>query len=269
MKESMHLRAVSGGICQDRMAGQDSKGPGSSTSDEGKRMPPAAADIFDYSQFFSLQQTSSAMTAMADVVGPLDRLAVDAIGRSETMPTEPIEIKFMRKGAEKRQLDIIPVAAVALYVFSNRFFEVLQKSGATGWSEYPVCLRSQQGTECPGYRGLAVHGRAGEIVDALSAPAFSLPLFPGCPAMPKLIGYNFEPETWDGQDVFFFTNTFMLVVTRRIADCISKEKFRGVEIKRIDLATRTDLAASQRLDEKGYFDACRAANDHRVLRDFL
>ena len=242
---------------------------GQSGAIDDNRMRDLNPEVFDYSQFYCFRLAKKAVTAFADLSKPSPYERNCAIGRGDIVPSEPIELQFMQRGAENRRLDRIPATDLALYVFSDRFFEMLKRIGATGWSDYPVILRSKQGVECTGYRGLAVHGKTGKIVDSLSAKAVDLPKFPGCPACPALVGYLFEPHSWDGHDICLFENTLRLMITRRVARAIREEKFRGIEMERIDLTTRRDDEVWALLTERGYFDACEASRDHRVLRDFM
>ena len=102
------------------------------------------------------------------------QLSVDAfqLTRGEVPADQPVRATW-RMGSEE-PADIIHTTHVAPKLISARVRELLFDSGFEAWSTYDVELTGKNGESWPGYYGLVVHGRCGEIDEprqtALSPP---------------------------------------------------------------------------------------------------
>jgi hypothetical protein len=71
---------------------------------------------------------------------------------------------------------------------------------------------------------LCVEGRSGPIDDALGERVTLPPPVPGGRAGPGLRGLYFEPDTWDGSDVFAPEGTTPTLMTQDVGRAIERLK---------------------------------------------
>ncbi len=117
-------------------------------------------------------------------------------------------------------------SGLGLVVFSNRVKNLLEEHGITGWKAYPIDLYDKSGGLVEGYSGLGVTGRcgAGEPTKVVKR----LTTYPGG-VFPKYFGYYFDPETWDGSDIFIPDNgSTITMVTERVRNLLKKNKIRHI-----------------------------------------
>lgn len=107
-------------------------------------------------------------------VHPVSGLPADdrAVARDAEAVVNPIELV---EDSGRIPCDLIGTTAVVLMLVSSRFVAVLEENRFTGWVTFPVRIHLRDGTEVPGYRGLAVTGRAGPIDDTLSSASYDCP----------------------------------------------------------------------------------------------
>ncbi len=84
-------------------------------------------------------------------------------GRIDQLPAEPI---FTRLNRGKRFGDLLWTTGPTK-IASDRFVRVLRESGATGYSTFPVTVRTPQGPVDERYHGLVVFGQPGDDCFAL------------------------------------------------------------------------------------------------------
>jgi len=87
-------------------------------------------------------------------------------------------------------------------------------------TRFPVRLGAKNGSPVPGYQGLIVTGRCGDIDKSRSVP-FEKPMGKGT-ASTYYKGLFFEEATWDGSDIFRPAGTGFVFVTQKVKDVLSK-----------------------------------------------
>jgi hypothetical protein len=121
--------------------------------------------------------------------------AVESIILGERIPSEPIEIQPGMGGDEP--WEVIWAHQVGPVAVADAVLDVLRAGGATGWSTYPVIVFDRKGGILSGYSGLAVTGRCGPIDYGRSH------LVGADTLLPDYVGLYFDPDSWDGSDLFF------------------------------------------------------------------
>lgn len=107
-------------------------------------------------------------------------------------------------------LDVVATTSAHPIIVHSRVVELLRANGFTGWFSYPVRLFARGGAEFTGYAGLAVTGRSGAVDRARSRTIMKR--FPRG-EFPVRKGLFFDPESWDGSDLFIpgeVTGVFVL-----------------------------------------------------------
>jgi hypothetical protein len=99
----------------------------------------------------------------------------------------------------KKPSDFIWTTLAIPLLVSERVVTLLRDVGFTGWRTYDVELVDHDGTPIIGYHGFAIHGRCGPLDFSKSVETPTV--FPGG-IFPAWYGLYFEPDTWDGSDLF-------------------------------------------------------------------
>ena len=154
----------------------------------------------------------------ADNVEP--RVALCAYLTGDCGPT-PLPLIHQAGTIEK---DFIQASLMSIKLVTNRFVIALRDGAITGWMTYPVSIQGVRVKQ--EYSGLAITGRCGPIqrhnsigsADSTGPYKFS-------------IGLKWDPDTWDGSDLFVPTGTTFLVATARTIDVMRKRKIKGVMAK--------------------------------------
>ena len=95
---------------------------------------------------------------------------------------------------------------IHLLLISDRFKNLLEENGITGWQTYPIELYDRKGNLGEGYNGFTIIGRAGDMLTFDSPPeefGYS----------PKSEGYYFNVDLWDGTDIFHVRPNFILITS--------------------------------------------------------
>lgn len=128
--------------------------------------------------------------------------------------------------------DLMGTADATVNIVSGRFVSVLRSVAATGWSLFPVELRLKADEPLPGYHGLSITGRAGPVQSELASDVIFRP-FPGSAPAAGKRGWCFEPETWDGSDVFTPDGHAALCVTEPVAEVLRASALTGLRTARM------------------------------------
>ncbi|MBN1206945.1 MAG: hypothetical protein JXB05_18825 [Myxococcaceae bacterium] len=115
--------------------------------------------------------------------------------------------------------------------------QLLRSHGFTGWSLYEVSVRDKQGQLIPGYSGLAITGRCGDIDWSQS---IELPRIRPAGIFPVWKGFFFDPASWDGSDFFMAAGDsgFVLVV-EEVKKAFERAKLRNVGFTPLDQFERS------------------------------
>jgi hypothetical protein len=195
--------------------------------------------VFDYRQFFELGEGSIRGALRVHALGLIPDPV--ALTRGEIEPEEPVRFHHDRGGRLK---DYIGTTWGVLDIVSDRVVAALRDGGFTGWTTYAVEIFDEHGGAVPGFHGLAATGRSGPIVKSLS-PLMHFPVVPGGRPVPQRVGIRFDPETWDGNDVFMPEGTAWKIVTQPVRDALLASKVTNIRLQRI---TEIEMSDSESED---------------------
>lgn len=164
-------------------------------------------------------------------------LGVDAgfaITRGESVPDNPVPIEyFMGRGVPS---DVIFTASAYPIVVHKRVVDVLLDHRYRGWGTYPVRVTGKAGEYHPDYLGLTFNGRCGPPDDSRSEEF--LEQMPARMA-PRLRGLYFDPESWDGSDLFMSSaRVGYQFVLGEVVQALKKAKVKNVEFEALTQVVR-------------------------------
>jgi len=146
---------------------------------------------------------------------------------ADVVPPEPVAHEVTEG---RVAYDFVGTEYVAIKLISDRFVEVLNTGGFTGWATFPVTL-AKPGEAIEGYHGLAVRGRSGPIDDSLSEQIVLPPPVPTGRARSGLRGRYFAPESWDGSDVFVPRDSGWVFMTEAVASALREEEVTNIGLE--------------------------------------
>jgi hypothetical protein len=147
----------------------------------------------------------------------------------EPLPTPAVCDQFLGR----TPYDLVGTGFVALYLLSERVTEALQREAFTGWKPHPAEIRTRAGELIPGYHLLIVTGRCGPI-DKPGFPRAGSGS-PGAhgPAIMTTRGLHFDPNTWDGADIFVPEGAGWIIVVERVRDALKAAKVTNIDLPRV------------------------------------
>ena len=169
--------------------------------------------------------------------GDLD-VETDAFGliRAEVHPAQPLRVDWAM-GRAKPVDPVMWTTFAAPIIIADSVVQILRSHGFTGWSLYEVSVRDKQGQPVPGYHGLAVTGRCGNLDHSMSV---QVPRIRPAGIFPVWKGLFFDPESWDGSDFFMPAQRYGFVfVVEEVKKAFEREKIRNVDFTALDQFERS------------------------------
>jgi hypothetical protein len=154
--------------------------------------------------------------------------------RAEIHPSHPIQVQWAMGGAQP--VEVIWTTHAVPIIVSDSVVQLLRSHGFTGWSLYDVTVHGKQGEQIPGYHGLAITGRCGEID---WSKGIEEPRVRPAGIFPVWRGLFFDPVSWDGSDLFVPTNGNYVCVVEAVKKAIKKAKVRNVVFEALDQFERS------------------------------
>jgi hypothetical protein len=185
-----------------------------------------------FDKIFYLEDSGSKRAFRGDMA-----LGTDTFGliRAEVYPTEPLSVGWAMGSADPGE--VIWTTHAAPIIIADSVVKLLRTQGFTGWSLYPVSVRNKQGQPVPGYSGLAVTGRCGNIDPSMSVQVPRI--FPGG-ISPVLKGLLFDPTSWDGSDFFMpIKRSGYVFVVEEVKKAFERAKIRNVKFEPLDQFERS------------------------------
>jgi hypothetical protein len=158
--------------------------------------------------------------------------AVSDIGNSEAIlkgAEEPRAKLAFRAMKGTRPADLMGTTLLSLRLISQRCADLLLDNRFTGWRTHPVHLRDKRGDAIEGYHCLVITGRAGSIDASRSRIELDPPPVPRGAATYVEIGMYFDPDSWDGSDIFVPQGTTAICVSERVKDAVERERITNVQ----------------------------------------
>ncbi len=117
-------------------------------------------------------------------------------------------------------------------IIADSVVQMLRAHGFTGWGLYELTVQDKEGQVVPGYSGLAVPGRCGNLEQSMSVQVPRI--LPGRVSS-VWKGLLFEPSTWDGSDFFMPAQDFgFIFVVEAVKQAFEKAKIRDVRFTALD-----------------------------------
>jgi hypothetical protein len=189
-----------------------------------------AASGFDFERFFTVGEgfTRAALRVNVELADDEDPYRLT---RGEWVPNKPLRCE---RDEGNRLLDLIGTTWAVLQIVSDRVIDVLQRSDFGGWSTYPVEI-SREELKISGYQGLSVVGRCGSISheDVMLEPAV-----PEGESVEGWRGIYFDPDSWDGSDLFSPEGTASFIVTadvKRALEAIGATNFNFTRLTEFEM----------------------------------
>ena len=156
------------------------------------------------------------------------------------MPSYPITIPHAMGG--KIPGDIIwttypPISPIV----SDKVIRILNNEGFTGWSTYPVNVYYKSGEIVPGYQGLSITGRCGQIDWSKSRKEPRPPRVPKGKPFEVYIGMFFEPSTWEGSEIFCPEGRSTIFVLEHVMKSLKKNKVKNLLFHKSSEYERDDI----------------------------
>ena len=167
---------------------------------------------------------------------------IDDVGLLQGTVTPSAPVVF-RHAIGRVPSDLMLGGSPFVLLISDRFQEVLKEHAFTGWATYPVAVQTKRGAPIPGYSGLAITGRAGDVDWNRSESSIRASLRPDGHATHSYRGMYFDEASWDRSDLFLLGDTGRLVVTAAVRDALRAAKIRNVAFTRLTEVQTSVMAA--------------------------
>jgi hypothetical protein len=164
--------------------------------------------------------------------GDIDLTGDETFGltRAEMQPSHPITVEWAMGSAKPG--DVIWTTMAVVVIVSDTVVQLLRSHGFTGWSLYDVSVRDKQGQLIPGYSGLAITGRCGKIDYTRTVV---VPRVYPAGIFPIGKGLLFDPESWDGSDLFMPADKVgYKFMVDRVKKALERAKIRNVSFTPLD-----------------------------------
>ncbi len=151
-----------------------------------------------------------------------------ALLRGEWIPKRPVIVRHQMGGAPRK---VIWTSFADVLIVDQEVVQLFRANGFKGWTTYPVEVHGKTDEVIEGYQGLAITGRCGHIDDSKSKTVMI-----NYPAgkFPKLRGLYFDPETWDGSDLFMSSEkSRWIFVLESIKVALQKAKLRNTSFRKL------------------------------------
>ncbi len=137
-----------------------------------------------------------------------------------------------KQGYGKKYQDILDTGFVSLNIISDRLKILLEENKLTGWKTYNVKILNKKEEEINGYHGFSVTGKCGPI-DYNKSEIIEKRRVPTGPLCRFYKGTYIGLDKWDGSDFFIPENTIEIVVTKKAAEILKKNKLTNIQLKNL------------------------------------
>jgi len=127
----------------------------------------------------------------------------------------------------KRYYDVIIPSSPFPYLVSDKIIDAFVQNSITGWKATSVKIVGKEDLK---YYVLMVTGRCG-IVDRNRSEKI-IQKSPGGIECPYIRGLYFEPESWDGTDIFVADNVSWIFCTEKVKTVIEEIKATNISFER-------------------------------------
>ncbi len=132
----------------------------------------------------------------------------------------------------KKFTDILNTGWPGLYLISDNLKKILEEKHFTGWTTYPILLQDKKGNRIDGYHGFSVTGVSG-LISYANSPTFEARYAPNGPVVRFYKGANIDLSKWDGSDFFVAESSIEVLVTKKVADELKRNKITNLKLKNV------------------------------------
>jgi hypothetical protein len=188
----------------------------------------------DLANFFRGSSKLRSSTFLAAPVG----LKVDANGVSDHLKllkghytgiSFPITFK---QDNGKNLTDILDTGFAGFFLISNRMKLILEENNLTGWQVFPIKLYDKKELEIYNYHGFSIVGHCGPI-DYEKSEIIEKRMFPEGPLFKCYKGLYVGLDEWNGTDFFIPRTTVMMIMTKKAADILKKNKITNLSLEKL------------------------------------
>ena len=141
----------------------------------------------------------------------------------------------------KKWTDILDIGWPCLYLISSKIKTLLEENKLTGWKTFPVEVYDKKDNEVPDYYGFSVVGICAPL-DYSKSEILEKQNVPNAPTYKVYKGVHVDTDSWDKTDFFCPTTTFEIIITKKAADILKKNKITNLALENLkDLETRASL----------------------------
>ncbi|MEM0942127.1 MAG: DUF1629 domain-containing protein [Bacteroidota bacterium] len=195
-------------------------------------------DIKDFYLFGSKLVSS---TVQVHAVGlkefsPIDPDKTYSYDQNKLIQGDYIDISFpvvFKQEYGKKLQDILDTGWPSLYLISNKIKAVLEDNNFTGWQNFAINVLDKQGQEIKGYHGLSITGRCGPVDYSKFSEIIEKRLVPNGPLVKYGKGLYVGLDKWNGGDFFVPEKSGGIVVTKRTAEALKKNKLTNVKLQNL------------------------------------
>lgn len=178
----------------------------------------------DFTKLFQVGEPGDSREFRVNSKGNLSSDRAYKLTRGE-IPPERIELHWSM--GRLKPADIIGTELSILLIVSEKVKRILESEKITGWKTYPVSIFGKDHTEVPGYHGLSIFGRCGQIDNRQSVKIDKV--FPGG-IFPVWRGLFFDPGSWDGSDFFMpDEESGHVFVSEKVKSALEKAQANNIE----------------------------------------
>jgi hypothetical protein len=133
----------------------------------------------------------------------------------------------------KKVYDVIPTGFPGLDLFSNKIIGTLVEDKISGWKTYPCEIYDRGNNRIEGYSIFSVTGRCSAIDYSKSKKIMIQPFTLQGKPVEGIRGLYFDPDSWDGKDIFTPENSKFTFVTERVKKLFEKYRITNIQFKKI------------------------------------
>lgn len=140
-------------------------------------------------------------------------------------------VVFKQKSG-KKFTDILATGWVNLLLISDKLKNLLIENHLSGWKTYPIILKDKKENQIEGYHGFSVTGISGRK-SYINSPIIETRYVPEGPIVRLYKGATIDLGKWDGSDFFVPEGTVGIVITKKVAEILKKNKISNLSLDNV------------------------------------
>lgn len=176
--------------------------------------------------FDKIYSVNNAFKRGALHVQPVQEFNLNKVFKSLSSVNDPLEFKYH---SGSKPMDLVGTTHAWIKLFSEKVINILEKEGFKGWSTIPAKIFGKEGKDVDGYHVIQVRGHCGRIDDSKSREETIPPKSSKGKPRTALMGLYFDPESWDGSDIFSPEETGFIFVTKKVKQALEEAKVINID----------------------------------------